>query len=150
MIREALGAAVLGGSLLGAPYAPTAAAAPGAAEAAVRQSDDLFVRIRVKPGTGAQGRTSVRIQVRDSEKNPVQVRMCLQARTGRQWANVLPEPPFQPCGTTDDQGSVKATITVPARTYRIHIEKQGGFDAYTSESFEGDETEDTGWQKSAD
>ncbi|WP_106397745.1 hypothetical protein [Actinocorallia populi] len=122
MIKEALGAAVLGATLVSAP----AAAAP---------KEEISVRIRV--WTEVFGNLSrVRTIVKDEDKEPVEgLRVCLQIR--RKGFRTLE------CAKTDGKGRV-TWLADPRKTYRILIPPTRDHEGFRSRAFAADEPADLG------
>lgn len=143
MIKETLGVAALSGALLGAPATATDQAS-GSTEA---RQEALTGKVRVKPDV-APNQTRFRVNLRDTEKDPVQgLEVCLQRREGGEWKKA-PEPP-PACAPTNANGRADIITNVSDLPYRIFVKKQAGFKKYTSETLDADDAENTGWQPSS-
>jgi len=127
MLKETLGAAVLGLTLLGVPGTAAAATGGGAtAPQAARES------LTVSIDTDRRGRHGVvRILVREADdRSPVRgIRACLQTKNRNHWRTF-------DCERTDRWG--RADWRVPLRrhaSYRIFIPRTWRYHAYYGEHF---------------
>ncbi|GAA0964932.1 hypothetical protein [Actinocorallia libanotica] len=135
MIKETLGAAILGATLVSAPAAAATAADPArrAAQAAAVPKEELSVRIRV--WTEVFGNLSrIRVIVKDEDRDAVKdLKVCLQIK--RRGFRT-----FQ-CAETDEKGHI-TWLANPRRTYRILIPPTRDYEGFRSRAFDADEEAD--------
>lgn len=128
MLKETLGAAVLGMTLVGAPGTAMAANGGGTSAAPPVKKEYLTVRIDTDR-RGWRGVVRIRVQEADDRSPARGVPACLEARRWGEWRSVG-------CERTDRWGRADWTVRVHRHhSYRIRIPETWRYHAYYSDRF---------------